>query len=200
MPVIDSALEKVAVNKIKDINVHLIFSYYDTPWSMEEVLEKMKKFRINHVMVTWMFMIKKHLITKETRDRYYLGLGERITRLGERIDFKESINDSIETLLEDIRLGHQPNEILHLYFTPRLTEEEMQLIERKDPDYLRTFSSRNPDVNKASMKNSESDSKFCYTYCQRETKSYQLPNHENSQSQTDRIPVAPPVLKKIKFN
>ena len=133
------------------------------------VLEKMTKFRINNLMTTNMAMTKTRLITKEKRDDLYLGTDR---------NFKESINDSIETLLENIRLGHLPNEDLTLYFTPRLTEEEMQLIERKDPDYLQTFSGWNPDVNEASMKNSKSDSKFCYTYCTRETTSYHLPDHK----------------------
>ena len=87
--------------------------------------------------------------------------------------YKGSINDSIETLLGNIRLGNQPNEILNLYFTPRLTDEEMQLIDRKDPDYLQTFTSSYPDVNEASMKNSESDYKFCETMCTRKTESFQ---------------------------
>ena len=155
------------------------------------VLEKMKKFRINHVMVTTMSMERERLITKETRDSYYLGRDS---------DCKESINDSIETLLENIRLGHQPDERYYLYFTPTLTEKEMQLIEKKDRVYLQTFSQMNPDVDEASMKVSESDSKFCFTFCARETRSYHLPNQENVKSQNDRISVAPPVPKKIKLN
>jgi len=89
---------------------------------------------------------------------------------------------------------------LHLYFTPRLTEEEMQLIEKKDPDYLQTFKYANPDVDKASMKNSESDSKFCETDCWRLTGCYHLPDHENAKSSNDKFLVAPLVPKKIKFS
>ena len=180
------------MNKTKDLQVH-VFLTGDLFWYGKERidLEKMKKFRINHLMVTIMSMERQRLITKEQRDRYYLG---------ERIDLKGSINDSIETLLEDIRLGHLPNEIFRLYFTPRLTEKEMQLIERKDPAYWQTFSKWSPDVGERSMKNSESDSKFCYTFCQRETKSYHLSVHKNGKSPNDRIFIAPPVPKKIKFN
>ena len=119
---------------------------------------------MKRLMVTSMSMSRFRLITKEKRDELYLGRKEM---------YKGSINDSIETLLGNIRLGNQPNEILNLYFTPRLTDEEMQLIDRKDPDYLQTFTSSYPDVNEASMKNSESDYKFCETMCTRKTESFQ---------------------------
>ena len=185
-------MKKVGLNKIKDLEIHLLFTgFYSLIGNKEIVFEKMKKFRMKRLMVTSMSMSRFRLITKEKRDELYLGRKEM---------YKGSINDSIETLLGNIRLGNQPNEILNLYFTPRLTDEEMQLIERKDPVYLQTFSNKYPDLDDWSMKNSESDSKFCYTFCQRETKSYQLPDLGNSQSQNDRIPVAPPVPKKIKFN
>ena len=162
--IIDFVLKKAGLNKIKDLEIHLLFTgFYSLIGNEKIVFDKMKEFRMKHLMVTSMSMSRFCLITKERRDELYLGR-ERM--------FKESINDSIETLLGNIRLGHQPNETLLLYFTPRLTDEEMQLIERKDPDYLQSF--RIPeDVNEASMKNSESDYKFCETMCTRTTESFQ---------------------------
>ena len=179
------------------------------------VLEKMTKFRINNLMTTNIAMTKTRLITKEKRDDLY--------KRRER-NFKESINDSIETLLEDIRLGHQPNGYYPLFFIPRFTEEEMELIEKKDLelnilDYLQNFLNKNPDLDdwltvtmpfvltstiptgsvepSRLMKNSESVSKFCYTYYGRRTTiSFHLPYHKNAKSPEDNILDESPLPKK----
>ena len=75
---------------------------------------------------------------------------------------KDSINDDLESLFEDIRLEKQPAKYTRTYFLPKLTEEEMELVDKKDLTYFASFSdpSMNPDVEEAEMKASESNSKF----------------------------------------
>ena len=74
---------------------------------------------------------------------------------------KHSVNDDLESLFEDLRLGKEPDELVDTYFLPKLTEKEMELVERKDSTYLQTFQrSWKIDVGEAEMKLSESDSKF----------------------------------------
>ena len=63
----------------------------------------------------------------------------------------DSVNDDLESLLEDLRLRNEPKEKSFTYFLPKLTEEEMELVERKDPIYLE-FGSLNPDMNESEMK------------------------------------------------
>ena len=73
---------------------------------------------------------------------------------------KDSVNDDIDSFFEDLRLGKEPNENVHTYFLPKLTEAELKLVERKDTSYFETFLRSNPDVEEAEMKLSESNSKF----------------------------------------
>ena len=102
-------------------------------------------------MVTTIFMYRKDLITKEKMENYCKG----------NDDFsKLSVNDDLESLFEDIRLGEEPDDEVWTYFLPKLTKEELKLVEIKDASYLETFEWPNPDVSEAEMKLSESDSKF----------------------------------------
>ena len=102
-------------------------------------------------MVTIIFMERLGLITKEAMEKYCKGEEWR----------KDSVNDDLESLFEDLRLGKEPDEQRWSYFLPKLTEEEMELVETKDTTYLQTFwHGENADVGKAEMKLSESDSKF----------------------------------------
>ena len=88
-------------------------------------------------MVTFISMWKERIITKEKRDNFCLG--KRKT-YGEQ--FKESVADDLESLLEDIRRGEQPDDLARTYFLPRLTEQEMELVQKKDTDYFNTFTTR----------------------------------------------------------
>ena len=123
------------------------------------ILEGMKKNKIKSVMVTSIFMERRKLITKEAMEKYCKGEKRR----------KVSVNDDLESLFEVLQLGKEPDEESSFYFLPKLTKEEMKLVERNDTNYLETFSSSNPDVKEAEMKLSESDSKFVRGYGDRRT-------------------------------
>ena len=84
-------------------------------------------------------------------------------------DSKDSVNDDLESLFENIRLGKEPDEEVETYFLPKLTEEELELVERRDTSYLDTFSSGNPDVDETEMMLSESDSKYVFGWSSRRT-------------------------------
>ena len=74
---------------------------------------------------------------------------------------KDSVNDDLESLFENIQLGIKPLDVT-TYFLPKLTEKELELVERRETSYLQTFKVRNPDVDKTEMMLSESDSKYVY--------------------------------------
>ena len=60
-------------------------------------------------------------------------------------------------------------EYVQTYFLPKLTQEELELVQRRDTSYLKTFSSWYPDVDKTEMMLSESDSKYVKGYSWRKT-------------------------------
>ena len=85
---------------------------------------------------------------------------------------KESVNGDLELFFGDIRLGNRPRRVLGIAvtnFLPKLTEAELDLVERKDGNFMKTFSFIPVDVDKAEMDASESNSKFLRGYCWRNT-------------------------------
>ena len=54
--------------------------------------------------------------------------------LGKDYVLRESVNDDFESLLENISIGIEPENFAKTYFLPKLTEEEMKLVERKNPE------------------------------------------------------------------
>ena len=127
-------------------------------------------------MVTNINLQREFLITKENMVSYCKG----------EEDEKDSVNDDLESLFENIRLGKEPNEEVLTYFLPKLTEEELELVERRDTSYLQTFYDgtvgRNPDVDKTEMMLSESDSKYVYAWSRRTT--FVLKNLSEKSSET----------------
>ena len=124
------------------------------------IREGMKKYKITKVMVTIVYMWRNNLITKERMENYCKGKKFQ----------KDSVNDDLEKLFEDIQLGKKPDDNLGIYYLPKLTKEELDLVERKDEDFMNTFGlGMNADVDKAEMMLSESDSKFVWGWGQRKT-------------------------------
>ena len=73
---------------------------------------------------------------------------------------KDSVNDDLESLFENIRLGKEPDEEVTTYFLPKLTKKELDMVERRNKSYLKLFWSSNPDVDQTEMMLSESESKY----------------------------------------
>ena len=100
-------------------------------------------------------MWRYELITKEEMDNFCKG----------EMKLKDSVNDDLESLFENIQLEKAPDEDVITYFLPKLTKEELELVERRDISYLRTFAGwvidgENPDVDETEMMLFESDSKY----------------------------------------
>ena len=102
-------------------------------------------------MLTTIYMMRLNLITKEAMKNYCKGDEYE----------KVSVNDDLEALFEDLRLGKQPNTLVRTYFLPKLTQEELRLVHIKDQKYFETFFRfLDPDVGVEEMKLSESQSKY----------------------------------------
>ena len=115
-------------------------------------------------MLTSIHLQRLELITKEKMDSYCKG----------EEYLKDSVNDDLESLFENIRLGKKSEIFVRTYFLPKLTEEELELIERRDTSYLQTFfdwfiNKENPDVPETEMMLSKSDSKYVRGRAQRRT-------------------------------
>ena len=111
-------------------------------------------------MVTTLDMERWNLITREKMMRFCKG----------KEYAKQSVNDDLESFFEDVRLGNEPNFYAQTYFLPKLTEDELDLVEEKDDDFMKTFwREMDADVDKAEMDASESDSKFVDVWCGRKT-------------------------------
>ena len=118
-------------------------------------------------MVTSIYLNRERLITKEKMESY----------CKEEEYEKDSVNDDLESLFENIRLGKKPDEEVVTYFLPKLTEKELELVERRDTSYLETFITFNPDIEEAEMMLSESESKYLKGSSRRKTfviKNYKL--------------------------
>ena len=152
--VIHSTLQKISENETKELEIHFVYAgsyYYVYEDKLRSyILNGMKKHKIKSVMVTRISLYRVNLLTKEKMESYCKGEEEE----------KDSVNDDLESLFENIRLGKEPNELVRTYFLPKLTEEELELVERRDTSYLQTFWEDDPDVDETEMMLSESDSKY----------------------------------------
>ena len=119
----------------------------------------MKLYKIETVIVTILRMNRNNLITQEIMKKFCQG--EKLR--------KKSVNDDLDEVFKKLQLGLEQSEDVWTYFLPKLTEEELKLAEKKDPNYLKSFSWPNPDVDQSQMKLSESDSKFIQGFCWRKT-------------------------------
>ena len=89
---------------------------------------------------------------------------------GNDSDLEKSVNDDLESLLEDLLLGKEPTDRVEIYFFPKLTKQELKLVEKKDKKFMNTFGTHlYADVSKADMEASESNSKFVHGYGGRRT-------------------------------
>ena len=99
-------------------------------------------------MLTSIRLYRRKLITKEKMESYCKGEENQ----------KYSVNDDLESLFRNIRLGKEPDEEVWTYVLLKLTEEKLELVERRDTSYLQTFSFGNrADLDETEMMLSESD-------------------------------------------
>ena len=177
--VIDSAFKRIIESKRENLDIHFVYAG-DHYWFTHEkrpktfVFEGMKKYKIQKVMLTVIWMRRDRLITKE-----------KIMDFCNGKEFeRESVNDDLDSFFKDLRFGKDPNHLVGTYFLPQLTEEELELVEQKNEKFMSTFrDAMEADVEKADMVASESKSKFVYARGTRATYIFEnSPNEEVSSS------------------
>ena len=200
LEMIDSAIEKAAGCASKRLNTQLIFAGDSFIGDYEvEIAYTMKVHNIRNIMVTKLNNERQHLITKEMMEIISKGQYYNV-RMGGNHFTNKSVFDDLESFYKNVKSRRYQkactNRYGQAYFVqsyclPKLTDEEMKLMEMKDKDYLKTFwnTSRHtiydndiwnydgpdhpnyhdPDVDETEMKLSESKSKFVLVECNRWT-------------------------------
>ena len=117
-------------------------------------------------------------------------VGEDVRRISRRLFYSpfftnQSVFNDLESLFENISLGKIENVCtknirtdsrctIELFFTPKLSEKELKLVEKENTNFLKTFKHFHDylgrvDVDEAEMKLSESKLKFVMGVCKRST-------------------------------
>ena len=159
---------------------HFIYSgyYYNRSYRLENFgkmfLKKMKEYGIQSSILTMLYMRRENLITKEKAKDASEGKLCRLENYADWYGQKVSINDDLEMFLTNILNSKEiTEEEVVSFFTPKLTEEELKLVEAKNEDHLKSYSfgyyGLNADVDPVEMKKSDSTSKYVHGRCYRFT-------------------------------
>ena len=86
-------------------------------------------------------------------------------------DCEGSINDDLEKYFNKYKNQQEfKEELVQSFFTPKLTPEELKLVEEKNKDYMYTFIyGFHADVDIKEMQKSNSKQKYVHTNCIRRT-------------------------------
>ena len=181
--IIDSAIQKCVEKKAEVLEMHIIYagSYYDVQGQTFKSFVSLEKHDLRSAIITQICMLRFFLITKEKMEEICLGKSDW-GGYQPGILPKESVNDDLESVFEKFQHGRELEQFADTYFLPKLTHEELELVEKTDQDYFRSFYRfKNPDVKDEEMKSSESNSKYVFGYCGRWTyrvdkPTFQVPN------------------------
>ena len=126
-------------------------------------MRKMKKYRLQSALLTTFEMQKHGLINKEQMENISKGQ-EKLLQKGR----EQSVNDDLESFLENLRLGEKPDQFARTYFLPMLTKKEVKSVDPYLAHYLATLQVTS-DVDETENKAHKSDSIFADAHCIRET-------------------------------
>ena len=122
------------------------------------------KLHIKLALVTILTMSRHNLITKERMEVYPKGKSR----------IKKSVHDDLDHFVE--KLQHQKFKYKHhickaipSYFLPKLTEEEKQLVESKNTEFMQTLLFKDPNEILRKMKKSKSETMYVRGICWRQT-------------------------------
>ena len=172
--IFDAGVSIISDNGDDDLIPHFIYCGMHYFWEGEDqlrttLLNKMKNSGIRTAILTMLNMWRRNLVTKETVQQAYDG------KLKDEIGWKdgESVHDDLEKFLTNLENNEIEDEWVNSFFTPKLTEEELKLVEERNEQHLVTyadhFHGKNPDVKLKEIKKSNSASKYVHGHCIRQT-------------------------------
>ena len=146
---------------------HYLFTRERTRRLEKIFLAKMKHYGVQFSILTQLSMWRWKLVTTETVKKAYQG---KLKNDEYWKDYEGSIHDDVETFFNDLQdRKNIKNENVRTFFTPKLTEEELKLVEQRNEQHLSTYAHPYPDVDAKEMKKSDSSSKFVHGRCGRRT-------------------------------
>ena len=171
---IDNGAKAIVRQKYEGFTPHFIYCGEFYSWQDEsignlkkKVLMKMRKYHIPASILTILKMERWCLVTKETVKDAYKGklLNDRAWSRQ-----NQSVNDDLEAFVETINNGEKiQTEATRSFYTPKLTKDEMRLVEEGNKDFLQKFFFPSPDVNAEEFAKSDSKSKYVHGDCGRHT-------------------------------
>ena len=149
------------------------------------LLTKMRSYGVQSAILTMLDMYRGKLITKEKVKKAYQGKLKKGS-----IKHAVSINDDLENFFVNLQNQKQiKGETVYSFFTPKLTDKEMKLVEQRNKRHLDTYwkhyEGHNPDVNDEEMKKSDSKSKYVQGLCARDTIQLTLESNEKDTAEND---------------
>ena len=168
-----------------DMMPHFIFCHSAimidfTNEKLEEIiLEKMRKYGIQSSILTSLYMYRKYLITKEKSKQAAEG---KLKNDPDWKNYEGSINDDLDSFVNKLQNSEEiDDEEVWSFFTPKLTKEELKLVEKNDNEYMKTFKTTfDADVDVEEMKKSDSKDKYVHSKCRRTTVYLTLESEQTS--------------------
>ena len=144
----------------------------------------MRKYGIQSSILTMLHMMRWNLLTKEKVKKAYEG------KLKNEVywdDYKGSINDDLERFFINLQNRKEVKyEWVRSFVTPKLTNEELNLVQEGNEEHLNTYWFPNPDVDVEEMKKSDSKSKYVHGECWRATIPLRLATTAKEKKLSDR--------------
>ena len=167
MEIFNSGIKKAAEYTAEDLKVHILYSgrYYFDDELREIIFPILSKYEIKSAMTTRVWMERRNIITKETMENYTKGI------LADANGWdSESVGDDLYSFFQRLQDKEEFDDQVRTYFLPKLTHEEMRLVEMQNENYLDLFVlGFGADVDEKEMDASESKAKFARVKCYRKT-------------------------------
>ena len=93
-----------------------------------------------------------------------------------------SINDDLDSFINNLKNSEEiDNEDVYCFLHPKLTKEELKLVEQKNVEHMLTYRyNYGADVSVEKMKKSDSKDKYVHSYCHRRTTYLSLESEQTS--------------------
>ena len=173
LDIIDAGVAIMADSGADDMMPHFIYCYtqfypLDIQKLKEIILKKMREYGIPASILTELHMLRKKLITKEKAKQ---AATEKPNYDLEWLFYAGSINEDLDSFINNLQSSNKmKDEVVRSFLTPKLTKEDLKLVEENNEEHMRTYSSYpNADVDVVEMKNSDSKDKYLHSECLRRT-------------------------------
>ena len=171
---IDAGVATMLDSGTNDLMPHFIYCsgvFYFTYQSKiikKMLLKKMQEYGIQSSILTTLIMAREYLMTKEKSKLAVEG------KLKNDLEWKRhdgSINDDLDSFVNNFRNSNEMvDEEVWSFFLPKLTKEELKLVEENNGEHMRTYSKNlNADVDVEEMKQSDSKDKYVKSTSVRKT-------------------------------